>query len=343
MLMWLDNQDNHGANINENYGREILELFAMGVGNYSEDDIKDTARAFTGWTVVNPEYMSIKMRNNTVRPYGYISWQYQYDPEDHDQGSKTILGETGNWDGEDAVRIICDQKATAEYIARHLYHFFVADEVPVPQWPHQAPRDEKAINLMVESYFGNGHSIKAMLETMFKSDFFKDESTRYARIKSPAEMVVGTMRLAGPIELPSDDTYYAQSVCSNMGQGLLRPPSVEGWQGGQDWINTGAYVERVNFAGQILNDCNKPGIQSIIDRIKESYGNRPIPHSEVVDLCINVLGPIDILTTTRTVLEDYANKHGDLDFSNQDNALRSSDVIVAIIQLIVSSQEYQLV
>ena len=254
MIMWLDNQDNHASNINENYGREILELFAMGVGNYSEDDIKDTARAFTGWTVFNPEYMSIKMRNNTVRPYGYISWQYQYSAGDHDQGLKTILGETGNWDGEDAIRIICAQRATAEYIARHLYHFFVADEIPVPQWPHQAPRDEKAVKLMVDSYFESGHSIKAMLETMFKSDFFKDESTRYARIKSPAEMVVGTMRLAGPIELPSDETYYAQSVCASMGQALLRPPSVEGWQGGSEWINTGAYVERINFASRILNN-----------------------------------------------------------------------------------------
>ena len=111
------------------------------------------------------------MRNNTVRPYGYISWQYQYDLGNHDQGLKTILGETGNWDGEDAVRIICNQGATAEYIARHLYHFFVADEAPVPQWPHQAPKYENAVKLMVNSYFESGHSIKAMLETMFKSDF----------------------------------------------------------------------------------------------------------------------------------------------------------------------------
>ena len=77
MIMWLDNQDNHGSNINENYGREILELFAMGVGNYTEEDIKETARAFTGWSVVNPDYMSIKMRNNTARPYGYISWHFE--------------------------------------------------------------------------------------------------------------------------------------------------------------------------------------------------------------------------------------------------------------------------
>ena len=341
MIMWLDNQDNHGSNINENYGREILELFAMGVGNYTEDDIKDTARAFTGWTVVNPEYMSIKMRNNTVRPYGYISWQYEYDAEDHDQGSKTILGETGNWDGEDAVRIICDQKATAEYIARHLYHFFVADEVPVPQWPHQGPRDEVAIKLMVDSYFNNDHSIKSMLETMFKSDFFKDESTRYARIKSPAEMVVGTMRLAGPIKLPSDETYYAQSVCANMGQGLLRPPSVEGWQGGSEWINTGAYVERINFASRILNDSDKEGVKDLLTRIKNSSGNGTLTSDRLVEACLAVLGPIEVAETTRDRLKIYASKYGNLSWQNDESNESFNAAAISIIQLIVSTQEYQ--
>ena len=95
MIMWLDNQDNHAASINENYGREILELFSMGVGNYTEDDIKECARAFTGWSVVNPDYMSIKMRNNTARPYGYISWQFEYNDHDHDHGEKTSAGRDG--------------------------------------------------------------------------------------------------------------------------------------------------------------------------------------------------------------------------------------------------------
>ena len=89
-----------------------------------------------------------------------------------------------------------------------------------------------------------------MLKTLFSSDFFKDESARYARIKSPAEMVVGTLRLAGGLEVPSYDAYAAAATCANMGQALLSPPSVEGWQGGEEWINTGAYVQRVNFASE---------------------------------------------------------------------------------------------
>ena len=341
MIMWLDNQDNNVTTINENYGREILELFTMGAGNYSEDDIKDTARAFTGWTIVNPEYMSIKMRNNTVRPYGYISWQYQYDLGNHDQGLKTILGETGNWDGEDAVRIICNQGATAEYIARHLYHFFVADEAPVPQWPHQAPRDENAVKLMVNSYFESGHSIKAMLETMFKSDFFKDESARYARIKSPAEMVVGTMRLAGPIELPSDEIYYAQSVCENMGQALLRPPSVEGWQGGSEWINTGTYVERVNFASRMLNDPEKEGVRDLLVRIKNISDDGRLTTDQLVEAALAVLGPLEVSQTTTDRLKTYASKYPDICWDNDESADIFNDAAISIIQLIVSTQEYQ--
>ncbi|MBT4515017.1 MAG: DUF1800 family protein, partial [Chloroflexi bacterium] len=155
MIVWLDNQDNHKDNINENYGREILELFAMGVGNYSEQDIKECSRAFTGWTIANMPYMSIRMRNNTLRPYGYVAWQYQYDPDDHDDGEKTFLGETGNFNGEDVIEIICKNPATANFVARHLYHYFQADEFPVPQWPFEEPKDPAAIQLMVDAYFAN--------------------------------------------------------------------------------------------------------------------------------------------------------------------------------------------
>jgi len=342
MIMWLDNQDNHGSNINENYGREILELFAMGVGNYTEEDIKETARAFTGWSVVNPDYMSIKMRNNTARPYGYISWQFEYDDADHDKGEKTILGQTGPWNGEDAVRIICEQKATAEYIARHLYHFFVADELPVPQWPHEPPRAPEVIELLVKTYFDSGHSIKSMLECIFKSSFFKDESTRFARIKSPAEMVVGTMRLAGPIELPSQDIYYGNEICANMGQGLLRPPSVEGWQGGMEWINTGAYMHRVNFAGNMLSDPSKSGVRDIIEILKEASPSSSVSPEELVGICLEILGPIKVLQSTQQGLIAYASRYGSLKWKTKDQSDHFDEAAVDIIQMIVSSQEYQM-
>ena len=141
MIIWLDNIHNHKGAINENYGRELLELFSMGVGNYTEDDIKECSRAFTGWTVDNPVYTNELSIRNSIYPYGKIAWRYQYDEADHDNGEKTFLGETGNFNGEDVIRIICEQPATARFISRHLYHFFVADEPPVTQWPHTDPQD----------------------------------------------------------------------------------------------------------------------------------------------------------------------------------------------------------
>ena len=129
--------------------------------------------------------MSIRMRNNTARPYGYVSWQFEYDDEDHDDGEKVILGEKGNWNGEDAVRIICKQQATSRFVARHLYHFFVADELPVPQWPHEEPRDPEAIDLLCKAYFDSGHDIKAMLRTLFQSDFFQGCVLKTCQDKEP--------------------------------------------------------------------------------------------------------------------------------------------------------------
>ena len=342
MLMWLDNQDNHKGSINENYGREILELFSMGAGNYTEEDIKECARAFTGWRVVNPDYMSIKMRNNTSRPYGYMSWQFEYDDDDHDHGQKTLLGETGDFNGEDAVDIICRQEATARFIARHLYHFFVADEVPVPQWPHTPPRDPGAIDVLTTAYFESGHSLNHMLRTMFNADFFKSEASRFSRIKSPVEMVVGTLRLAGGLELPSTDTYAAANATRVMGQALLAPPSVEGWQGGSEWINTGTYVERVNFVGGILGDPSRPGVRAIIDRIARSAGDSELSPAVLVDVCLDVLGPLETLDSTRGSLVDCASKYGRLSFSDEQAASRAEEAVVALIQLIVSTQEYQM-
>ena len=338
MLMWLDNQDNHKESINENYGREILELFSMGVGNYTEDDIKECSRAFTGWRVVNPDYMSIKMRNNTARPYGYIAWQFEYDDDDHDHEDKQFLGEVGDFNGEDVVDIICKQPATARFIARHLYHFFVADELPVPQWPHFEPRDPEAIEIMAQAYLDSDYDITAVLRAMFNSDFFKAEPSRFARIKSPAEMVVGTLRIAGPISLPSTDTYAAAGACAAMGQGLLNPTSVEGWQGGSEWINTGSYVQRVNFASLVLNSPDKSGIRAIIERIQDMSGGQPMPAERVVDAVLDILGPLPVLDSTRDGLVEYASKWGDFDFSDP----QSEQHIVTLIQLVVTTQEYQL-
>ncbi|MCY4651995.1 MAG: DUF1800 domain-containing protein [Dehalococcoidia bacterium] len=342
MIMWLDNQDNHKGSINENYGRELLELFSMGVGNYTEEDIKECARAFTGWGVVNPDYMMIKMRNNTSRPYGNMTWQFEYDDDDHDHGQKNILGETGDFNGEDVVEIICRQEATPRYIARHLYHYFVADEPPVPQWPHTPPANPDAIDAMTEAYFESGHSVKHMLKTLFTSDFFKEEALRYSRTKSPTEMVVSTLRLAGRMELPCYETYDAARASSGMGQALMGPPSVEGWQGGAEWINTGTYVERVNFVSRVLGDPTRPGVRGIINRIGRTAGGDDLSPEGLINACLKVLGPMEILDSTRANLTDFASTYGRLSLSDEDRVADTEEAVVSLIQLIVSTQEYQM-
>ena len=325
MIMWLDNQDNHKDNINENYGREILELFSMGVGNYSEEDIKECSRAFTGWTVENMPYMAIKMRNNTARPFGYVAWQFKFDQNDHDFGEKEFLGEKGNFNGEDIVKIICKQKATAKYLARHIYHFFVKDELPVPQWPHEEPVAPDAVNFIMDSYFKNNYNIKETLRDLFKSKYFRNENIYYKRIKSPAELVVNSVRLSGGFEIPSEEVYKATISSGLMGQPLLNPTSVEGWQGGEEWINTGSVIERINFCSDVLGDSKKVLVRKILKRNPQK--------EDLLRISCEELGYFELHESTKKELISYIN---DSEF------MIDEEYAGILIKLIVSSREFQM-
>lgn len=342
MLMWLDNQDNHKDAVNENYGREILELFSMGVGNYTEKDIYECSRAFTGWTIANTAYNTQKMRNNTARPYGYIAWQFKYDDADHDHDEKTFLGKSGDFNGEEIVDIICEQQATARFIARHIYHHFVADEVPVPQWADVAPKDPDAIERMAEAYFASGCNIGEMLRVTFNSDFFKAETTRNARIKSPVEVVVGSLRLSGGYKWPTMDVYDANASCGFMGQGLQAPASVEGWQGGEEWVSTGTMMQRVNYASKVIGDPSRPGVRKII----EAVCNNEIGHEaeELVDDCLQHLGYLEIRPETRREIVEFARAQVS-QMPQGTGKLRDEAVehaVIAVLQLIVATREFQL-
>ena len=342
MLMFLDNQDNHKGSINENYGREILELFSMGVGNYTEDDIKECARAFTGWTVANTDYMALKMRNNTMRPYGYIAWQFKYDESDHDSGEKTFLGETGNFTGEDVIDIICKQPATAAFVARHLYHYFVADEFPVPQWPHFPPKNPVAIKVMTDAYFASNYSIKAMLRALFLSNSFKSEASWNARVKSPVELVVGTLRLAGGYSGPGSDVYGHVAASGYMGQDIFAPPSVEGWMGGSDWISTGSMVQRVNFAGNIVGDLDREGVVELINNIRSDSGSPATPES-LVSASLEHLGNMQVSDDTREGLVAFISSAILSPSKDGKSATISDQTVTSLLQLIVATREYQFV
>jgi len=335
MLIWLDNHTNHKDSINENYGREILELFSMGVGNYTEEDIKECARAFTGWTVKNGEYLSMMAVKDSIWPYGRILWHHEYRDSDHDSGEKRFLGEDSDFNGDGVIGVICRQQATANFIARHLYNFFVADEVPVPQWSSTPPRDLEAINILANAYMEYDHDIRSIMRVLFNSDFFKN--SRFKRVKSPAELIIGTLRNTGEYQVPEGGEtgiYTVMEESGYMGQKLLDPPSVEGWHTGEEWITSGSLVDRVNFATSHIGDDSKPGVKNLINRVNGEY-KQPI---DFVNACLEVLGGVEIEPDTYQKLEEVAS--GGLKNPSAYPGV-SSGLIIEMFQLIVSSREFQ--
>ena len=334
MIVWLDNNENHGASINENYGRELLELFSMGIGNYSEDDIKGCARAFTGWTLGNAEYMSVRAAKDSIWPYGRIAWHFDYREEDHDDGEKTFLGETGRFNGEDIIAIIVKQEATARFVATRLFQFFAADEI--------TEAGEKTIEAMMATYFSSGYQIRDMLRTLFHSEYFKSEEARFARVKGPVEMVVGAIRMAGNYQDPYLGIEGVANTMFYMGQGLLRPPTVEGWHEGTEWIDSGALVERVNFVAKELSNVSSPGVRSIIERLEAGADQGVLQPSELADGCLDLLGPIQVSEETRSVLVEYASRHGDLDLNGHQPGDQAEQRVGDILRLVAATREYQL-
>ena len=329
MVFYLDNCMSHKGAINENYGRELLELFSMGVGmdghpNYTEDDVKECARAFTGWTITNaiPRY-----------PYGRYDSHFVYSPEDHDDDRKTFLGETGSWNGEDVIEIIAKQPAAARFVFRHLYNFFVADEPKVPAWQDIPPRDPEAIKMLEEEYFRSNCDIRSMLRLLFNSCFFKE--ARFAKVKSPAEAVIGTMRLVGDFTSPKPGLHPLVLKIRYMGQDLMNSPTVEGWHTGKEWIDSGTLVERINFAADQVGNLELPGVRAIIGRL-DSEGETISPE-RLVDRCLEMLGVYELAQETRSKLVAQANRGGELWTNTQEFAQR----VGQMLQLIVATQEYQ--
>ena len=307
------------------------------MGNYSEHDVRECARAFTGWTIGNREYMELRSQRDSDWPYGRISWHFEYRPEDHDDGEKEFLGQTGNFNGEDIVDIICRQPATARFISRHLYHFFVADEPPVPQWPYQPPRDPEAIETLSQSYFDSNYDIRSMLRTLFNSDFFKE--ARFARLKSPTEVVVSTLRMVGgSTQFPAPGIGDLSRQPNYMGQDLLNPPSVEGWHTGAEWINSGSLMRRVNFAAELVGDTNNPGVQSMVSRLHAQDARTP---EQLVDGCLDLLGPLEVTPESRTELIEFAAERGEFKWDTPEAQTASSERIGELLQLIVSLREFQ--
>jgi len=315
MIFWLDNQENTKHVHNENYGRELLELFSMGIGNYTEDDVKDCARAFTGWGY------SHMVKNG---PYGRIPWEFEFHPELHDYGEKTFLGETGNFDGEDIIDIIVRQPATAQFIAKRLYLHFVADQV-----------DQEAVDELAEVFMRTGGDIREVVKALLLSDTFRSTKSYYAMVKSPADHVAGVVRLVGDHTFPEYGIQRVADELTYMGEMLLNPPSVEGWHTGKEWIDTGILVERINFAAGMVADPNKPGVRAIINRLQAEGELSP---ERFVDSTLDLVGPLPVKPNTRDTLVNHVSHEGPLTFGDADAADRR---VTELLQLIVATREFQ--
>jgi hypothetical protein len=219
MLSFLDAGVNVKGAPNENFAREIMEMFTMGVGHYTETDIREAARAFTGWNYEDLEFVV----NDT----------------EHDDGEKTLLGQTGTWDGDGTINIILDQPVTSEYIAGKIYRYFVREDI--------SPDTRSNLGKILAD---NNYQIRPLLETIFLSrDFYGDRSVG-THIKSPVGLAISTFRKLGLKEVPGVPDF--NRAMSALGQLLFRPPTVAGWAQGRSWITPGLLLERGNFARDIL-------------------------------------------------------------------------------------------
>ncbi len=333
MIFWLDNNENHKDEINENYGRELLELFSMGVGNYTEDDIKAASRAFTGWTFKQPL---------SLYPNGHYPAEFVFLEDDHDYDSKTFLGETGDFDGEDIIDIIVKQPATARFISRHLYNFFVEDELQVPSWKTEPAKNEEAIAQLSKVFLETGGDMRAVLKKMFNSDWFK-AATSFKKVKSPTELIAGVLKQTGEFidPVPGIQNFAITSLNGSlvegplaiMGQRLMNPPTVEGWHTGHEWIDSGTLSERVGFVERQFEDLSKPGVKDMVDRV----GSLDDDPSQLVDRCLDLLGSINVSEQTYDSLVAYAKELSSIE--NDD--VEGSVGVHNLLQMTASTVDYQ--
>ena len=226
MLIWLDGNSNRRGEPNENFARELMELFSLGVGNYTEEDIKEAARAFTGWHVKDRRF-----------------W---FNQRAHDTGAKTIFGISGNFDGNDVIRACLQKRVCAEFIAEKLFNYYLGTPV--------SGELRKALG---ELYLASAHNIGSLVEKLVSSREFYSAHARRSILSSPVDFTIGTLRTlgaaAGAERLPVE--------MSRMGMDILRPPSVKGWQKGKAWLNSNTLLSRYRFANTLAGSTeNDPRI-----------------------------------------------------------------------------------
>lgn len=344
MLLWLDGVTNVRGKPNENFGRELQELFTMGITdvvtgepNYSEEDVKEIARAFTGWKFFHPRL--------DPNPFSY---QFIVNEPEHDNTIKTIYNgtpwaQTGNLAGEDVISTISARRATARYLVKKLFEFFV--------YPLDGGAADKAtIEKFADVYASRNHSIKELVRAIFTSDEFFSERARFALVKSPVEIIVGAIRMLGARYNPgtssregaSNNTLAAVSIF--LGQDLFNPPDVAGWRLNLGWINTSTLLNRFTYADLLVinraSDLNAPGLWLSHEQLRFFAKKNA---KKTVKRLLSTLGPLEVdgemIASLRTYLEsdDQGNRVG---FALDDLTLDKK--VRGLIHLIMCLSEFQL-
>ena len=211
----------------------------------------------------------------------------------------------------------------------------MADEPQVPAWAVTPPKDPEAIDLLANTLIESNYDIRSVLRVLFNSEFFKN--ARFAKIKSPAEVVVGTLRLVGGSEFPAPGIGDLSRQPSYMGQDILNPPSVEGWHTGAEWINSGSLARRINFTANLVGDVSRPGTQAIISRLK-AQGN--LSPEQFVDVCLDQMGPLEVTPESRKELVEFVEEDGQLAWDTEQVSESSIQRVGELLQLIVALREY---
>jgi hypothetical protein len=229
MLVWLDSNRNVKGAPNENYAREVMELFSLGVGNYTEKEVQEAARAFTGWH------------------HDAEGAAFEFVAALHDDGEKTLFGKTGRWTGEDVVRLCCDHDACAKFLVGKLYTFLVSETRP----------PERLLEPLATAFRKSDYDIAALVKTILSSRLFYSQHAYRKRVKWPVEYAVGAVRAACPGRVPLSDL---TDPLAKMGQNLFAPPNVKGWRTGTDWLNSATLLARNNFAEKVaLGNWSRSG------------------------------------------------------------------------------------
>jgi uncharacterized protein (DUF1800 family) len=226
MVIYLDSASNRKGKPNENFAREVMELFTLGEGHYTEQDVREAARAFTGWSV------------------DLDTAEFKFRPFLHDDGPKTVLGRTGKLDGDAVLDILLAQPATAEFVVAKLWREFVS---PDP--------DPAEVRRIAARFRGTGYDIKVALRELLLSEAFWATESRAALVKSPVDLVVGTMRA---LDFRVGDPLPLALVVAGLGQNLFSPPNVRGWPGGEAWVNSSTLLARKQFAERIFRADEMP-------------------------------------------------------------------------------------